>query len=70
MSRSWSHPSGKIAASDLSVERHVCLLHDSLGCVDLISVFVATGSNNSCVLLLGDVLCTIRFLLLSAVKLI
>jgi hypothetical protein len=39
-------------------------------CVYLISVFVATGSNNSCVLLQGDVLCTIRFLLLSAVKLI
>jgi hypothetical protein len=39
-------------------------------CVYLISVFVATGSNNSCVLLQGDVLCTIRFLLLSAGKLI
>jgi hypothetical protein len=39
-------------------------------CVDSISVFVATGSNNSCVLLLGDVPCTIRFLLLSTTKLI
>jgi hypothetical protein len=38
--------------------------------VYLISIFVATGSNNSCVLLQGDVLCTIRFLLLSPAKLI
>jgi hypothetical protein len=30
-SRSWSRPSGKIAASDLSVQRRVCLLRDSLG---------------------------------------
>jgi hypothetical protein len=39
-------------------------------CVDSISVFVATRSNNSGVLLLGDVLCTIWFLLSSTTKLI